>query len=122
MDNNTKKLLLIENDAVISETIQKSLERYNYSVVSAYTGGNALEIFSKNNDIDLVLISIDIADAVETASAIFNQKEIPILFLSEHDESEMYSKTENIKCYGYVLKNSGAALIDALLKQPLYCL
>lgn len=119
MDNNTKKLLLIENDAVISETIQKSLERYNYSVVSAYTGDNALEILSKNNDIDLVLISIDIADAVETASAILHQKETPILFLSEHDESEMYSKTENIKCYGYVLKNSGAALIDASIKTAL---
>jgi len=56
-----KKLLLLEDDIALNETIVDYLESLEYSVVPVYTGNNALDTIYENN-FDLLLLDVNVPD------------------------------------------------------------
>jgi PAS domain S-box-containing protein len=68
---------------------------------------------------DGILMDIDLGKGINGADAaivILREREIPIVFLSNHTEPEVVGKTEKITSYGYVVKNSGITVLDASIK------
>lgn len=114
-----KKLLLVEDEAIIAMGQQSLLSRFGYQVIIAHSGEQALERFRSDPTIELVLMDIDLGtgiDGTETASRMLGERDIPVVFLSSHTEPEIVEKTERITSYGYIPKNSGSTVIDASIK------
>ncbi|MDA8425546.1 MAG: PAS domain S-box protein [Treponema sp.] len=119
MAEKTKRLLLVEDEALIALAEKASLERQGYSVVVAASGISAVAITYAESDIDLVLMDINLGpgmDGTAAAEAILKRREMPVVFLSSHIEPEIVEKTERITSYGYVVKNSGITVLDASIK------
>lgn len=117
--NTRKRLLLVEDEAIIALGEKKSLERYGYEVLTVNSGLRAIEVCKADNDIDLILMDIDLGrgmDGTETARLILQDRDIPIVFLSSHTEPDVVAKTEAITSYGYVVKNSSITVLDASIK------
>jgi len=55
-------------------------------------------------------------DGTEAAGVILSDRDIPIVFLSNHTEPEIVEKTEQITCYGYISKNSSPTVLSASVK------
>jgi len=119
MTGSRKKLLLVDDEAIIAAAESQALRRRGYEVVTALRGETAIEMAS-DPDLDLVLMDIDLGrgamDGTETASRILMLKDLPIVFLSSHTEPEIVERTETITSYGYVVKNSGDTVLDASIK------
>jgi PAS domain S-box-containing protein len=112
-------ILLVEDEVIIALSKQKDLEKYGYNVLIANTGEKAVVLSKNNNKIDLILMDIDLGkgiDGTEAAELILKDREIPIVFMSSHTESEVVEKTEKITSYGYVVKSSSITVIDASIK------
>ena len=113
-----KKILLVEDQAILAMTESKMIEKYGYSVETALTGEKAVSIVENNSDIDLVLMDINLGhgmDGTEAARAILKKRSLPIIFLSSYTDPEVVKKTESITAYGYVVKNTGeTVLINAI--------
>ena len=106
----TKKILLVEDEALIAMTEAKMLEKHGFEVVTAYTGEKAVEAVDSDPEILLILMDIDLGkgmDGTEAAGEILSHHNIPIVFLTSHSEKEMVDKVKGITRYGYVLKNAG---------------
>ena len=117
-----KTILLVEDEAVNARLTCRILEKNGYRVINVYSGEEALEVTSKNGKIDLILMDIDMGDGIDgisAASQILSKKDIPLVFLSSHSEAEFVKKTEEITSYGYVLKNSGEAVLIASINMAL---
>lgn len=118
--SNGKKLLLVEDDAIIALGEKRILEREGYEVIHAPTGEKAVDIATdKNRHIDLVLMDIDLGagiDGTEAARRILATCTIPISFLSSHTEKEYTDRAEQITSYGYIVKNSGETVLIASIK------
>lgn len=116
----SKIILLVEDNAIIALNQKKQLENRGYTVVHLLNGEKAIEqVKTKSDSIDLVLMDIDLGrglDGPKTAMEILKIKEIPVVFLSSHTESDIVEKTESITSYGYVVKNSGITVLDASIK------
>ncbi len=118
-DDARKKLLLVEDEAIIAMATQATLEKYGYEVLTAARGEEAVAAVEADPGIDLVLMDIDLGrgmDGTEAAALILNQRDLPVLFLSSHMEPEVVEKTEKITSYGYVVKHSTATVLDASVK------
>lgn len=116
---NKKTILLVEDEAIIAASQKMSLQKYGYTVILSYSGKNAIELFNKDNSIDLILMDIDLGtglDGPQTAIKILKKKEIPIVFVSNHTDAEIVGRTEKITSYGYVVKNSEITVLDASIK------
>jgi len=114
--NNGKKaaILLVEDEPIISIFERQLIEREGYSVLTASTGEEAIEVAEKNPGISLILMDIDLGPGIDgtvAAQRIIRTHEIPIVFLSSHIEPEIVEKTEGITSYGYVVKNSGETVL-----------
>jgi len=87
--------------------------------VVAHSGEAALAVVKENPAIDLVLMDVDLGagwDGTETAERILAVHDLPVVFLSGHTEPEVVEKTERVTSYGYVVKNSNIAVLDASIK------
>jgi len=115
-----KRVLLVEDDAIIAMGQQAELNQYGYSVLTAYSGEQAVAEYRRNAaGIDLVLMDIDLGsgmDGTQAAQQILDEHEVPVVFLSNHTEPEIVEKTERITSFGYVVKNSGITVLDASIK------
>jgi len=114
-----KTLLLVEDEALIAIAQKRSLEKQDYSVVTANTGAKAVELFRNNPSIDLVLMDIDLGigmDGTQAAREMLAVRPVPVVFLSSHSEPAVVDKTDLITSYGYVVKNSGSTVLEASIR------
>ncbi len=113
-----KKILLVEDEAILAMSEASSLEMAGFDVITAADGDEALSYIKTDHEISLVLMDIDLGsgiDGTETSRLILSFKQIPIIFLTSHSEKAMVEKVKDITKYGYVLKNCGEfVLIEAI--------
>jgi len=114
-----KKILVVEDEGIISLALSKTLERFGYDVTAVETGEGAVEIALGDNGISLVLMDIDLGkgiDGTETARMILTERDIPIVFHTSHSEREMVEKVRGITRYGYVMKNTGDFVLQSSIE------
>jgi len=105
-----RKILLVEDEAIIAMSTAKIIEKYGFVVVIAHTGEKAAEMVEEEPDISLILMDIDLGrgiDGTEAAQRILEKHDLPIIFHTSHAEKEYVDRVKKITGYGYVLKNSG---------------
>lgn len=83
MENN---ILLIEDDASISEMVQNYLKKEGFNVVTAFDGEEGLHKFL-NNSFDLIILDIMMPklDGMEVMKIVREKSNIPILIMSAKD-------------------------------------
>ncbi len=114
-----KTILLVDDEIINASVTSKIIKSFGYNVVNANTGEEAVDIFKKSNNIDLILMDIDLGsgiDGTEAAVIILKDHDVPVLFLSSHTEAEIVEKTEKITSYGYVVKGCGVTVLHASIK------
>jgi|JI9StandDraft_1071089.scaffolds.fasta_scaffold01765_2 PAS domain S-box-containing protein len=122
MTNITIKILLVEDDELLSIVNKDSLMSCGYIVLTAKTPVEATSIILANDFIDLILMDIDLGgeiDGIELAKSIFTKKDIPIIFLSSHSEKEILQKAESVSSYGYLPKNANVQILCISIKMAL---
>jgi len=115
-DGTRKKILLVEDEALIALSEQNRLERHGFSVITASSGEKALSAVGKEPGFDLILMDINLGngmDGTEAASRILEKIDVPLIFLSSHTERDVVEKTQGITSYGYIVKNSGETVLLA---------
>ena len=112
-----KKILLVEDDAVVNLNQSLVLKGAGYEVVRALTAEKAISALKEEAPpVDLVLMDIDLGEGMDGADAareILKIRDVPVIFLTSHTEKEMVARTGGITNYGYVLKNSGEEVLFA---------
>jgi PAS domain S-box-containing protein len=115
----SKKILLVEDEALIAMHEANMLKKHGYDVLTAFSGEMAIETVKADPGISLILMDIDLGkgmDGPEAAEKILVSHDLPIAFLSSHTEPEVVEKTEGITSYGYIVKNSGETVLITSIK------
>jgi PAS domain S-box-containing protein len=105
-----KKLLLVEDEAIIAMITAKMLKKRGYDVITVNNGKKAVETALIDTSIDLILMDIDLGAGIngpEAARQILQIQNLPIVFLTSHSEQDVVEMVREITRYGYVIKNSG---------------
>jgi len=89
MNNESRRILLVEDDKVISDAVAAYLERENYWVTAAYDGQEAIEQFT-NHGFDLVILDLMLpkVPGEKVCRVIRDQSDIPIIMLTAKGEVE----------------------------------
>ena len=119
VDNRTRTILLVEDEAIIALSEKMVLESHGYRVVTSSTGEHAVELATSDPGIELVLMDINLGsgiDGTQAAEMILAARELPVVFLSSHTEPDVVERTEKITSYGYIVKNSGETVLTTSVK------
>lgn len=116
--NDSRTILLVEDEAIIAFDEAGLLERNGYAVVIAHGGEEAVRRAVESAEVDMVLMDIDLGegiDGTEAATRILERRDLPIVFLTSHSEREYVNRVKEISRYGYVLKSAGEfVLVEAI--------
>lgn len=102
-----KKIIIIEDEALIAIEIESTLEMLGFNVVGhSMSGDEALDLFAKN-DADLILLDINIQgslNGIDLAKIIREKYNIPFVFLTSHSDPNTLEEAKKMMPYGYILK------------------
>ena len=101
------KVLIVEDEALVAKNLRAGLESFGYEVVGiAETGETALAVATKTSP-ELVLMDIGLPGSisgVEAARAIWDQLQIPVVYLTAYTDLETLNAVKTTENYGYVAK------------------
>ena len=117
------KILLAEDNLVNALMLEKILIKNNHSVMIARNGQEALDLFMEN-DFDLIIMDVEmpVLDGIETTELIrkgeagAEKKDIPIIALTAHVLSDVYTKCMRAGMNAYITKPINIRELKGILK------
>jgi len=101
------KVLVVEDESIVSKDIQYSLTKLGYEVVGASaTGEKAIELAISEHP-DIVLMDIMLKgemNGIEAAEIIRKELKKPVIFLTAYADDATLNKAKFAEPYGYIIK------------------
>ena len=119
MELSNKTIMLVDAETIKAHDIKKQLEEHTYNVVLARNGEEAISTIA-DTKIDMILMDSDLGndiDETEAVSKILENHDVPVVFLLNQPEQDIFRKIEKIESYGITSKQSSMTIIDALIKK-----
>ncbi len=117
------KVLIVEDEWLISEVMKTLLERLNYEVTDvAVSEEEAIEKIEENLP-DVILMDIVLMgamDGIETAGQIRSRWDIPIIFQSAYSEEKILERAKMTNPFGYLVKPVKEKELHSTIQMALY--
>ncbi|HQC00637.1 MAG TPA: response regulator [Methanospirillum sp.] len=101
------QVLVVEDEAIVAESIASKLRRYGYEVIDTLpTGEEAIEMAGKTRP-DVILMDIHLAgkiDGIQAADRISCQFHIPVIFLTAYADEQTIARAKEAGPFGYLVK------------------
>jgi len=123
IETNMKKILVVEDEAVIALRLQQRLSMMGYEVVAlSHSSEESLE---KARDLrpDLILMDIKIPgnlDGITVAEIVKSELDIPVVFLTAFAEDQIIERAKQAEPYGYIVKPFQDQELKAAVEIALY--
>ena len=117
------RIMVVEDEAVISMEIQDRLARMGHSVCgTAASGDEAVSVATANHP-DLILMDVQLrgdVDGVETARKIRSRIEVPVIYLTAFADDRTVERARETEPYGYLIKPFSEKELFAAIEMALY--
>ena len=100
-------VLLVDDETPFVETMTKRLEKRDLKIIAAFSGEEALEILSKNQNTDVVILDVKMPgmNGIETLEKIRNQFPlIEVIMLTGHATVESAIEGMKLGAFDYLMK------------------
>jgi CheY-like chemotaxis protein len=118
-----KKILVVEDEAIVAMDISQRLTRLGYEVVATTrTGEEAIQWTSETRP-NLVLMDILLAgkmDGVDAAREIMTRFKIPVVYVTSYSDATTVFRAKLTEPFGYVLKPIEEGELKSVIDIRLY--
>lgn len=118
-----KRILIVEDEAIVAMQTGKHLSRAGYEVAAALSSGEeAIERFEELKP-ELVLMDITLRgelDGISTAALLKEKYDVPVIFLTAHTEGNILERAKVTGPYGYIVKPFDMKTLDITVGMALY--
>jgi len=116
------KILIAEDEAIFALSMQQVLTRSGYDVCELVsTGEQAIERVKQDNP-DLVILDVILngsVNGIEAALQIRSGSNIPIIFITGYEESELIERIKSVTSSTYLIKPIVPKSLESAITQAL---
>lgn len=101
------RILIVEDDMIIAANISLQLSTLGYEVLGVVTRGEEAVVFAEKNAPDILLLDINLKgkiDGIQTASAIQQIRNVPIIYLTANADEATFAKAKKTKPKAFITK------------------
>ncbi len=101
------KVLIVEDELIISQDISFKLEDLGYQVVAMATSFEEAKETIDAEDLDVILLDVNLSadkDGIDVANYINQHKPTPFIYLTSNADYSTVSRAKDTKPNGYILK------------------
>lgn len=103
-----ERILIVEDEKIISLDLQRRLEKFDYNVVGLCTTGSEAVEKAEELKPDIILMDIMLAggdiDGIDAAKIIKENDQIPVIFLTAYADEKTLNRAKEAEPFGYILK------------------
>lgn len=102
-----KKILVVEDEAIVAEDIASRLERMGYMITDIVASGEEAIISAITTPPDLVLMDIMLQgkiDGITAATQIYKTVKRPVVYLTAYGDEDTLQRAKSSGSFGYLLK------------------
>lgn len=117
------RVLLVEDDAILALESRHWLEKLGHQLAAVASDGEAALIVAQEHALDVVLMDIGLPgnmDGIETAARLREFKDVPIVYLTAHEDDDTLARAKVTEPHGYLLKPSTKREIQITLELAVY--
>ena len=117
------KVLIVEDEGIISMDMSMSLASMGYEVLGALPSGEEAVQFLETTIPDVILMDVQLSgdlDGIQTAEKINKKYNIPIIYISEHTDELTLSRAKITGPYGYVKKSFNYNELHTTIEMAVY--
>ncbi|MCU0288913.1 MAG: response regulator, partial [Acidobacteria bacterium] len=106
-ENKISKIMVVEDELIVATNIENQLRKIGYEVISNIDSGEEAICIAKEKKPDLVLMDIKLSgkmDGIEAAQYLYDQLNIPVVYLTAYLDNETLQRAKITSPYGYILK------------------
>ena len=103
----TKRIMIVEDESVISLDIKNSLIRLGYGIAGTAASGDSALTQIQNSRPDLILMDIHLKgtmSGIDVSEKVKEAFQIPIVYLTANADSHTFKEANQTDPYGYLLK------------------
>lgn len=107
MNDAPKKVLIVEDDALLSMVGKRLVQKIGHEVVQVVDNGKDAIAAVRNHSPDVVLMDVRINgewDGIDTAQELQKEFSVPIIYLSGSTYAKNYKRAEEIGFSGFLQK------------------
>ena len=100
-------ILIVEDERITAEDIRARIEDLDYSVCGIARSGNEAVEKARTLNPDIVIMDIILSGdmtGIEAACQIYNELDIPVIYLTAHSDQKTISEASQTEAFGYLLK------------------
>jgi two-component system, LytTR family, response regulator LytT len=120
--NNTIKVWIVEDEAIIAQNLQFTLEDLGYKVLGqSYDYESGLEAI-QNETFDLMLLDINLSEknrehnGLALAAILKKHHRVPFIFLTAYSDKQTIAEAAALQPSGYLIKPANAATLFAAIQ------
>jgi len=100
------KILIVEDEQVVSMEIESYLKKMGYTIVAICSNADDAYYQAMHSDIDLILMDISLVDSsgIEAGKRIKAKRDIPIIFLTAYMDEDTIEKAIAVDPIAYLAK------------------
>lgn len=122
-DQALPRVLIVEDEAIVSKDIERSLKRMRYAIAGKASSGEEAIEFALEQRPDLVLMDIMLKgqmSGIAAADRIRAATGAPVVFLTAYADRSTLDQAKQTEPYGYVLKPFTDAALHSALTMALH--
>ncbi len=117
------KTLIVEDEIIVARDLQLHLEQMGYTATTTVPSGEQAIQEIENEVPDLVLMDIVLQegmDGIEAAEIIHSRFDIPVIFLTAHEDKETFERAKKTEPFGYITKPFGGKDLGKTIEIALF--
>lgn len=118
-----KKILVVEDEAIVAKNIQRCLNKLGYTVPSIVATGEDAIKKVEDSPPDLVLMDIELLgemDGIEAAKLIKSRFDIPVIYLTAYADEKTLERAKITEPFGYITKPFEDRDLHGTIEMALY--
>ncbi len=117
------QILVVEDEGIVAEDIQRSLQSLGYIVSAVVSSGEEAIIKAEENSPDLVLMDIVLKgemDGIEAANLLRSRFNIPVIYLTAYADEKTLERAKVTEPFGYIVKPFEDRELQTAVEMALY--
>ena len=118
-----KKILIVEDDALLAMDLESALSEGGYDVVADVVSGSEAIEAAQTLLPDLILMDIHLdgkMDGIMAAGIIRKELHLPVIYLTAHSDDATLERAQDTLPYGYIVKPFNERELYSMIKMALF--
>ena len=120
---NNANILIVEDEVLLAQSIERFLRRFGYTSISSVTRGEDALACVATSPPDLILMDIKLRnkiDGIETAERILKEQFIPIIYLTAYSDAATIQRAKRTEPFAYLSKPVNEQELRINIEMALY--